>query len=394
MKDTSVAISETDQVPWGRDALNLWPLDQGCTYLNHGAFGVTSNTVLDRAEHLRRLIDRQPALFLREQLPDRLRQSAAAVGRFLGGDGDDIVFVDNATTGVNAVLRSLMLLPGDEVVTTDHAYGAVLRTLEFVCERAGARLLFAHVPFPIRDPGEATDAIMSRVTPRTRLVVVDHITSMTALKLPVHEIVHECEDRGIPVLVDGAHAPGSVPVHLNDLGAAWYVGNAHKWLGAPRGCGFIWTHPDRQSSLRPTTISHYVGEGYIRAFDWPGTKDFTPYLGLMDAIEFRARWGEKEIYHYCRTLVRDAANMLADAWGTERGASDRTTAFMTTVEWPGAEKATPKNAEALQLRLRHEFNIEVEVKPFADRLWIRFCAYIYNDMADYEKLAQVGRTFM
>ena len=367
---------------------------RGCTYLNHGAYGAIGKPVLEAAEECRRRIERQPTRFMREELTPQIRESAQNLGRFVGADGEDIVFVDNATTGVNAILRSLVLLPGDEIVTTDHCYGAVLRTLEFVAERAGARIHYARVPFPVRDPGDATEAIVEKLSPRTRLVVLDHVTSPTAVKLPLADIIEECQDRGIPVLVDGAHAPGMLHLKLNELGATWYVGNAHKWLGTPRGCGFIWTDPDRQHSLRPTTISHFIGEGYTPAFDWPGTKDFTPYLSIQDAIDFRVGWGEKEIYQYCRTLVRDGANLLAEAWGAERGESDRMSGFMATVAWPGHHAGKQDVAEELIAEIRHQHGVEVAIKAHGGRLWVRTSAYIYNDLSDFEKLAKVGRLYL
>ncbi|RED48028.1 aminotransferase class V-fold PLP-dependent enzyme [Aestuariispira insulae] len=394
MNITSNDSGQAARMEWGRDARKFWYLEEECTYLNHGAYGAISRPVMEAAEKTRHGIERQPTRYLREELIPQLRGSASLLGSYLGGNGEDLVFVDNATTGVNAILRSLALLPGDEIVTTDHCYGAVLRTLEFVAERAGARIIYAKVPFPVRDPGDATEAIVGKLSPRTRLVVIDHVTSPTAVKLPIADIIDECQDRAIPVLVDGAHAPGMLNLKLNELGATWYVGNAHKWLGAPRGCGFIWTDPDRQHRLRPTTISHFIGDGYNMAFDWPGTKDFTPYLSIKDAIVFRAGWGEKEIYQYCRTLVRDGANLLSEAWGTERGESDRMSGFMATVAWPGSEPAKDDAALTLIRKFRDEHGIEVAVKPFAGKLWVRTCAYIYSELGDFEKLANAGRAYL
>lgn len=370
----------------GKSIRDYWFLEEGLTYLNHGAYGSLPRQVHEAANEWRLHVEKQPARFIQEELPFEIRKAADKLAEFVGANGDDIVFIDNATTAVNAVLRSLVLLPGDEIVTSNHVHGSVLRTLEFICERAGARLHQAHIPFPIYSAEDATDAVTSRLSPRTRLVVIDHITSLTALKLPLENIISECEDRAIPVLVDGAHAPGFVELNLNRLGASWYVGNCHKWLGAPKGCAFLWTKTDLQNAVRPTTISLGISDGYTQAFDWPGTKDFSPYLSINSVLAFRERFGEENIRSYCHGLIMEAAKYLATLWGTDRGAPEEMTGNMTTVAWPGSEKATQANADKLRSIFRDEYKIEIEPKIFSGRIWIRICAYLYNEMEDYKKL--------
>lgn len=318
-----------------------------------------------------------------------IRESAERLGRFVGARGEDLVFVQNATTAMNAVLRSLVLLPGDEVVTTTHVYGAVARTLEFVCERSGARLVHAEIPFPATTPDDLTDAVLSAVTGRTRLIVVDHVTSPSALVLPVQEITDFASDRGIQVLVDGAHGPGMLPLQIEDLNATWYAGNCHKWLGTPRGCGFLWTKPGRQSMVRPTTISHGVGMSYTEAFDWPGTIDFTPWLCVDAALYFRASLGEKRINTHCLKTIRKGSKLVASSANGELGGTRQLMSFMAAIRLPVKRKASKRDADTLRATLRHQHKIEVSTECIDDALWMRLCAYVYNDVSDFKALADV-----
>ncbi|MTI10262.1 aminotransferase class V-fold PLP-dependent enzyme [Curvivirga aplysinae] len=383
LRDQNEPITET-----GHAVRDYWLLEPDISYLNHGAFGALAKDVHDVANNWRILMERQPSEFIREILRPNLRKTADFLGNYVGAQGEDIVFVDNASTAINAVLRSLVLLPGDEVVTTNHAHETVLRTLEFICERAGARLHIATIPFPIEEPDDAVDAITDRLSPRTRLVVIDHITSLTGLALPLQNILDECSERAIPTLVDGAHAPGQVNLNIEKMGCGWYVGNAHKWLGAPRGSAFLWTQQDLQARVRPTTISNFISDGYTAAFDWPGTKDFSSYLSIIAAIEFRARFGEEKIAEYCQDLIIKAADYLSTVLDVERGAPNNMTGFMTSFAWPGKDKATLENVNNIRLILRNEYQVEVEPKIINGKIWIRICAYIYNEMDDYKKLAR------
>ena len=391
---TSVDVDTDHQEPGsksvlGRPLLGTFFLEPDVHYLNHGAFGALSRPVSETANSLRRRIEAQPSRFLNEDLPDMIRKSADRLGEFVGARGQDLVFVPNATTAINAVLRSLVLLPGDEVVTTTHVYGAVARTLEFVCERSGARLVHAKLPFPATSPDDLTDAVLSAVTGRTRLIVVDHVTSPSALVVPIQGITDFAADRGIQVLVDGAHGPGMLPLQIEALNATWYAGNCHKWLGTPRGCGFLWTKPSRQSLVRPTTISHGVGVGYTEAFDWPGTIDFTPWLCVDAALDFRADIGEKRINTHCLKTIRKGAKLVASSVGGELGGTRQLMSFMAAIHLPVKRKASKKDALSLRSVLRNRHGIEVSMECIDDEIWMRVCAYVYNDISDFEALADV-----
>lgn len=374
--------------PFGKAAQADFLLERDFSHLNHGSFGATPIPVMAQAQKWREHIETQPSRFMKVELPGLLRQSAGVLGDAFGAKGDDIVFLDNATTAINAVLRSLVLFPGDEVITTSLTYGAVMRTLEFVCARAEARLNIVSIPFPLDGPHEILERLNDTISPRTRLVVVDHVTSKTALVMPLEEIIADCTDRGIPVLVDGAHAPGMLPLALDALGATWYTGNCHKWVGAPRGSAFLWADPARQPNLRPTTISHHVADGFVPAFDWPGTKDFAPYLSMQAALDFRAGYGEERIRDYCCGLALEAGPRLAEALGTQVGTPRSMTGFMTTVALPSSfGKAKQDNAEAIRMRLRDEHRVEVDLQAIEGRLWMRLSLYLYNTLDDIDRLA-------
>ncbi len=381
---------------FGIGARQLFPLAAGITYLNHGGYGLCSRSVMDAAEALRRHIEANPTLFLREELPLRLRQTAGILAAHLNAKGEDIVFTGNASDAINAVLRSFVLMPGDEVVTTSHAYGAVRRTLEFVTERAGARLVYADLPYPIADKNQALDALQRALSARTRLAVLDHVTSQTAIRLPLGRMVAACAERGVKVMIDGAHGPGQVPVDLGaleELGVHYYIGSGHKWLGTPRGTGFLWTAQRRQAGLRPTIISHFIDDGYTAAFDWPGTRDFTPWLCLPEALAFRARFTEPAIDTYCRSLAMEGAGILAEAWGVKRMVPNAMMGFMTSVPFPIAGKRSAQQAEAVWRAFRDR-GLEPAVHVFEGRVLVRASAFVYSTLADFEALAAAGKEIL
>lgn len=388
--DSPAAPNDSDTEsgkPFGARARADFLIESGVTYLNHGAFGATSRPVMASAQAWRERIEGQPSRFMKAELQPLLRQTAQALGGYVGADGNDIVFLDNASTAINAVLRSLVLFPGDEVLTTNLTYGAVMRTLEFVCDRAESRLVVESIDYPIQSAEQIIDTLEAAITPRTRLLVIDHITSKSAVILPVAEIAEVFGDRGIPVLVDGAHAPGMLELDIASLGVSWYTGNCHKWMGTARGAAFLWTEPARQARVRPTTISHFVADGYLPAFDWPGTKDFTPYLTVPDAISFRAGYGEGRIADYCSALAWDSAEKLAGHLDTEIGTPPELTGFMASVALPASfGRAKQPIADALRTQIRDRHNLEVDIQAFDGRMWMRLSTYIYNELSDIDRV--------
>jgi isopenicillin-N epimerase len=374
---------------FGHALLRNWRLESDILYLNHGGYGVPALTVSRAAEDWRKQTEANPTRFFEEALGPEIRRSAGLLGGFLDADGEDIVFVDNVTAGVNAILRSLVLIPGDEIVATSHLYQSARRTLEFVCERAGARLVLADLPYPVRSEGEIVAGIMGALSPRTRLVMLDHVTANTALHLPVKSVALRCAERGIPVMVDGTHGPGNVLVDLGEFGAAgvrWYIGSGHHWLGAAFGCAFLWVHPDRQGLVRPTAISTRFGEGFTEAFDWPGAKDFGAWLSIGEALRLQELYGPERIRSYTHDLAANAAERLSMRWGTPLGAPLQMFSAMASVALPTDLPATERSAGHIKQLLRDGYRIEVTVTPFAGRLWLRLSAYLYNEPKDYDRL--------
>jgi isopenicillin-N epimerase len=371
---------------YGAATLCEWPLDPGVAYLNHGGYGVAPKAVMAVAEEWRARIERDPTRFMTEEFPAAWRGAAAALAAYLGVRGDDLVFVGNATEGCNAVLRSLHLAPGDEILTTSLAYGAVAKAVRYAAERSGATAVTADVPIPLPDGGAVAEAIAARLGPRTRLLVIDHIASASALVLDVAEIARMAHRTGACVLVDGAHAPGQVPLDLAATGADWYVGNCHKWLMAPRACGFLWAPPAQQTALHPLAISHGYGAGFLAEFDWTGTRDPAPFLTLPAAIACHERMGGRALMARNAALAQEAARMLAASWRTEIGGPEHAFAAMVTVRLP-ANAGPVEDATALQQRLARDHGVAVAITAQAGGLWARIAAQAYNDLADYGRLA-------
>jgi len=371
---------------FGRALLARFPLEEGVAYLNHGTVGVTPNEVMAHRQALLAEIERQPAMFMLRRSRQALREAAAAAGRFLGADGKDVVFVENATAGVNAVLRSLDLCPGDEVVLTDHTYGAVRNTALYLWRRTGAVPVVAQLPFPVAGPEQVLAAVEAVLTPRTRVAVLDHVTSHTGLKLPVAELAQLCRRRGIATLIDGAHAPGMFAVDIPALGVDWYVGNMHKWAFAPRGSAVLWTRPELQAELHPTSISHDLDRGMAAEFDWTGTRDLTPHLAAPAGIAFLEGLGAEALWAYNHALALEGTGLLAKAWGGDLPAPAAMTGAIALAPLPARLGRTRGEAEAFRQRLYDEHAIEMPAFPFAGRLWARLSAQAYNEISDFERV--------
>ena len=382
-----------------------WTLDPDVVFLNHGSFGACPRTVLAFQSELRACMERQPVQFLARELEGRLDEARAALAAFVGAESADVAFVPNATTGVNAVLRSLDFAPGDELLTTTHAYNACRNALGYVAERSGARVVVADVPFPLRAAEEVVAAVLAAVGPRTRLALVDHVTSQTGLVFPIVELVRALDARGVPTLVDGAHALGMLPLDVAAIGAAYYTGNCHKWLCAPKGAGFLHVRRDVQSSVRPLAISH--GARLVRAdrsrflleFDWTGTQDPTAYLSVPEAIRVMGSMlpgGWDELRATNRALALAARRSLCTALAVTVPAPDDMIGSLASLPIADGAPEPPASAlycDPLQDALRERAGIEVPIIPWPapPRRLLRISAQLYNVAADYERLADALR---
>jgi len=370
---------------------SLWCLDPSVTYLNHGSFGACPSAVLEAQSSLRMEMEREPVDFLGASLPARLDAAREALAAFVGAAPEDLVFVPNATAGVNAVLRSLSLGPGDELLLTNHTYAACRKTVDYVAAHAGARVVVAQLPFPCPDVEEIVFSVLKCVSPRTRLALLDHVTSPTALVLPIARLVNELRTRGVDTLVDGAHAPGMVPLRLGELGAAYYTGNAHKWLCAPKGAAFLHVRREHQAQLHPNVISHGYTAGFHAEFDWPGTFDPTPWLCVPEALRFiggllPAGW--PQVMAVNRDLTLKARALLLESSGLEAPCPDAMIGSMASIPLPAAARGAP--AHGLDCAGLHawfrERQVETWLHPHPLPL-LRISAQLYNDLDQFKRLA-------
>lgn len=364
-----------------------WDLDPTFLTVNHGSFGATPRSVLAAQRAWQDQMERQPSRFMNTVYPAAIRQAAGALATFLNAEPDCVVFVDNATSACNAVIRCIPLRPDDEVVMLSHAYGAVRNAVRHATERSGARIIQAAVPFP--DPSEdaLVAAVAAAISPRTRLAVIDHITSGSAIVLPIQRIVAVCHAAGVRVLVDGAHAPGQIDLDLKAVGADWYAGNCHKWLCAPKGCAFLYAAPAAQAGLHPGTISHGYGQGFTAEFDWTGTTDPSRFLAVADAIAFHERLGGPAMRAQNRALAAAGGAVVGQRLNTEVGTTGPVAGAMATIRLP-LQNPTAEHALAIRARLMAA-GTDAPVHALDGALWLRISAFAYNDIGDYRRLAEI-----
>ncbi|RKQ73125.1 aminotransferase class V-fold PLP-dependent enzyme [Oceanibaculum indicum] len=369
----------------GQAVRHHWGLRDDILFLNHGSYGATPKAVLAEQRRWQALMEENPVNFMRRVLPPALAQARVDLARFLRADPGDLGFVENATGGVNAVLRSLDFAQSDEILVTSHGYNAVKQTVHFIEEKTGAAIKIAEVPFPLDGPGAITAAVTSNLSDRTRLVILDHITSPTATIQPLKELIAVCKSEKRLVLVDGAHAPGMLDLDVPAIGADFYTGNCHKWLCAPKGCAFLWVAPDRQTGIHPTTISHPFRTGFAEEFSWTGTRDASASLSVGATIGFfDTIGGLPAVRAYCQGLATEAAEMLSSAWGTPIGTPASLRGSMAVIGLPERFRDIPVQEVLDGLWERHR--IEVPVHHFGGDPWVRISAAPYNHIQEYEVL--------
>jgi isopenicillin-N epimerase len=373
---------------------DLFLLDPDTVFLNHGSFGACPREVFEHYQRWQLTLERNPVLFLGRQSADLLRAAREQLGSYLGVPGQDLVFVPNATTGVNIVARSLALQPGDEVLSTDHEYGACDAAWRFVCEQAGASYRHVELPLPF-EPAQFAERLMTQCGPRTRLIYASHITSTTALIFPVAELCALARAADIRTLIDGAHAPGQIDLNLAQLGADFYTGNCHKWMCAPKGAAFLHARPERQAEIDATVVSWgYVAEGgghtgfdsytgsslFERRLQWQGTRDIAAFLSVPAAIDFQARhnWPAQRVR--CHALALQTMAQVLQRNGLTPIAPAEAMAQMAPIP------VRCDNAEALRRALFERHRIEVPVTQHDNRSFVRLSVQAYNTQADLDAL--------
>ena len=387
-----MSITTQPPAPLRPDLNSEWLLDDRITFLNHGSFGAVPRCVFEEHNRWRLRIEAEPVELLARRAQDLLRGVKRPIGAWLGMREEDFGLVTNATEGVNTVLRSLDLRPGDELLTTTHVYNAVRQGMKYVAQRAGASYREVDVPLPVSSPEQIARLVLNALSGRTRLLVIDHITSPTALIFPVEAIITGCAQRDVEVLVDGAHAPGMLPLDVQKLGAAYYSGNLHKWACAPKGSGFLWVRPDRQANVHPLVVSHHLGEGFAREFDWQGTRDFGAWLAIPRALQFMADLGWERVIAHNHAMAAWVQQTLCERWGVgpTSPADGSLLGSMASVPLPPPLHAlTEPEAQSLQQRLYDEFRIEVPIMRWGGRSLLRPCCQIYNQPAEYQRLGEV-----
>ena len=346
-------------------------------------------------------MEAEPVQFLWRRYEERLEPARAEVARFVGARPRDLVFVTNATAGVNAVVRSLKLRPGQELLTTNHDYNACHNVLVEAARVAGARVVAARVPFPLSSPDAVIEAVLRAVNRRTRLVMLDHVTSHSALIFPVSKLVRELGARGIDTLVDGAHAPGMLALNLSALCPTYYTANLHKWVCAPKGAGFLWVRPDKQKEVHPAVISHGHNTprpGYSSfqdRFDWAGTFDPTAWLCAGEVIRWLGELlpgGWRELRDHNHKLAVEARRVLCERLQVQAPCPESMLGSMAALPLPARFQGAPGTGriDAEQLQLYDRFGVEVPLMRFGqpERRYLRISAHLYNTRADYQYLAQ------
>ena len=378
-----------------------WSLDQEVVFLNHGSYGACPNRVLDHQHQLRQRIERQPVRFFMRDGFDLLDEARGHLAEFVGANTQDLVFLRNTTEGVNAVVRSLDFKVGEQIIVTNHGYNACRNIVEYIASKTGAEVVVVELPFVGITEDQVIDTVTKAVTNRTRLAIIDHITSPTGLVLPIAPLTRVLENAGVSVLIDGAHGPGMVDLDMTQLSASWYVGNLHKWVCAPKGAAFMWMNSRVQKQTRPAVISHGYNQktlmperpGHHLEFDWIGTHDPTAWLSVPEAIKFTAGMlpgGWPAVMKRNRTLVLEARELLARRLNLDLPVNDKMIGHLAALPIRiENDTLSTLYGSAFQKRLLDRYNIEVPVIPWpnSDARLIRVSAALHNSIEDYARLA-------
>jgi isopenicillin-N epimerase len=361
-------------------------LDSTVVFLNHGSFGACPKPVFEAYQRWQLELERQPVEFLGRRIDGLLDEARAALAAYLNTERDRLVFVQNATTGVNIVARSLPLGAGDEILTTDHEYGACDHTWGWVCEQTGARYVRVSIPLPVTTHADFIERVWSAVNPRTKVIYLSHITSPTALIFPIQEICRRAREAGILTVIDGAHAPGQIPVDLTAIDADFYTGNLHKWLCAPKGSAFLYARSEYQAWLVPPTISWgwTPDRTYITAQQQQGTRDPAAYLTVPEAIRYLAEHDWDAVRAECHALIRETRLRVAELTGLDPIAPDDQGWYMQMAAMP--IPVLPDGWKEFKTRLYDEHRVEAPIIYWGGKVYIRVSAQGYNTRHDMDRL--------
>lgn len=367
-------------MPTAQDLRPLFLLDPSVVFLNHGSFGATPKPVFEVYQNWQLELERQPVEFLGRRVDALLTEAMLPLAEYVNADADDMVFVQNATSGVNVVARSLPLQEGDEILTSNHEYGACINAWQYMCLQNGARVVVREMPLPFTTQEAFVEHFWAGVTPKTKVIYLSHITSPTALIFPIEEIIRRAREAGILTVIDGAHAPGQIPLDIKALGADFYTGNCHKWLCAPKGAGFLYARREHQHLLMPLTISWGYGLAFKMLHQMQGTRDPGAYLTVPAAIAFLKEHDWDSVRARCHAMVVQTAGELGKLTGLEPIADESWFGQMMTIPLPACDTA------ALKERLYEQYRIEVPFVNWGDRQFVRISFQGYNTPDDAEHL--------
>jgi len=373
-------------------------LDPEIHFLNHGSFGATPKPVFAAYQNWQLRLERQPVLFLGREYDELLKESRRVLGEYLNADVEDVVYIPNATHGVNIIAHSLDLKPNDEILTTDHEYGACDYTWDFICGKADAKYIHQPIPLPVQSEEEIINQFWLGVTPHTRVIYLSHITSPTALRLPVEKICQRAKQAGILTVIDAAHSPGQIPLDLQTLGADVVFGNCHKWMLGPKGAAFLHVRKDLQHLIDPLVVSWgynptpetTTGSRFIDLLQWTGTKDPTAALTIPSAIQFMQEHDWYQVRVQCHDLLRQAIERICDLTGM----SPLYPLDSDLYAQMGIAALPPSNLTVLKRRLYDEFRVEVPLVPWKDRHFVRISVQGYNDQTDIDALVSGLETLL
>lgn len=378
---------------------DLFLLDPEITFLNHGSFGASPRPVWEAYQQWQARLERQPVQFIARELFGELKHARQVLGEYLNAPADDLVFIPNATFGVNIIVRSLKLKLGDQVLSTNHEYGACENAWDFMASKTGARLLRHPVPLPLAAPEEVADQIWEGVTPQTRVIFLSHITSPTAVRLPVELICERARQAGIITIIDGAHAPGQIPLDLRSIDPDFYVGNCHKWMLSPKGAGFLYARPDVQSLLEPLVVSwgwgdsppYTTGSRFLDQLEWWGTKDPAAALSVPAAIQFMQDHNWPAVQIGCQQILNKGIKEINQTTGFDAIYSSEAAPF---VQLAAARLPKIIDLNAFKSALYDQYHIEIPCIEWHGQHFIRLSIQAYNTEEEIDRLLSALRDLL
>ncbi|MFA6570324.1 MAG: aminotransferase class V-fold PLP-dependent enzyme [Bacteroidota bacterium] len=374
---------------FGKNIRKNWLLEEDVIFINHGSFGATPIPVLEACKNYMEQMERQPLRFFLDEYPELIRKSVRKLAEFINAKSENIGLVENSTTGINTVLKKLcpQIQPGDELLTTSHVYSAIRNAMKYTAEGLKAKYVEIELPFPLESEEQIIETYKKGFNDNTRLVVIDHIASSSAVIFPVKKIVELAKQFGVLTIIDGAHAPGMLEFNIKDINPDFYIGNCHKWLMAPKGSAFLWASNAQTKQIHPLVISLFYQQGFTSEFDYQGTKNPVSWLALSDAIDFYSKQGKKEVMKHNHELAISAAKLISKELNLEIPAPEYMFGSMVTFEYKGkVDKIDHNTFLELRNKLYKNYKIEMPFFVLNNKVWFRISAQIYNEISDYEIL--------